>query len=542
MSTKMETNNGTSAVKESLKDKYYLGRAAIVLAVMIGVTGFVILSPDTTKELGNKIFMLSTGTLGSSVMAFIFIYFILMMWLSFSKYGNIRFGSDKPEYSTFSWFAMLFCSSSATAAAYWAFNEWPALYTYMENAFATGGGANALGGMLTTAGKVELARAYNFVDWGPVMYGIQSLACVPMAYYFYNRKEDSWAFETSCKRVVKSKKFGSFVSIFGLIATFAALGYTSSIGVDLISVPLCYALGIEPTFTFKVVMMVLISMLFTLTSYMGLGKGMKRISNLGAYVSFGLCIYILLFSGYGIDILDSTLSSLGLAANNYIRFSTWIEPYQSSGFAQNWPIFYGFSFAMYAPFVGVFIGKISKGRTIRQVALVSVFGAFAGLLVIHGVIGGLVAELMFDGTIDVLGLAVAGNGPELVIQTLMALPGGKIVIIVFAIMAILFLATTLDAGASTLANGIKRSFKDGKEATPLSRFIWCVAIAGFPLALVAINADIPTIKSLTMIVTIPVFFMIAFQTISFFKDLKDDHGKKSAQTIIDEWAMDESAE
>ena len=519
--------------------KYYVGRTLIVMGIMIAVTLLVIIAPDTAKHLGGDIFKLSSHSLASVVVVFATAYFAIMMYLAMSKYGNIKLGEGKPEFSTWAWFAMLFCSSSATAAAYWAFNEWPALYTYMQGEFAVGGGANAMGGMLTEAAKVELARAYNFVDWGPISYCIQSLACVPMAYYFYNKKKNSWAFEVSCTRVIKNKKFGSFISTVGLIATFAALGYTTALGVDLITIPFCYAVGIEPTFALKIIMMVVVSALFTLTAYMGLGKGMKRISNLGAYVSFGVCAYILLFSGYGVEIVNGTVSSLGLAANNYLHFATWLEPYNASGMAENWPVFYVFSFCMYAPFVGAFIGKISKGRTIRQVTMVSIFGAFSGFVVLHGTIGGYVAELMFDGKVDVLGLATAGKGPEMVIQTLMQLPMGKAVIIAFVVMAVLFLATTMDAGAHTLASGIKKSFKDGEETSPMVRFMWCVAVSVFPLALVFINADIPTIKSLTMVVTIPVFFMVAVQLISFLKEIKIDYGKKSAQAIIDEFSLEE---
>lgn len=526
-------DNQTTATNR-LSGNYYFGRSAVTIGVMLVVTLLVLLAPEMAKWAGNSIFSLATHTLGGSVMLIVLIYFLIILWLCFSKYGNIRLGEGKPEYSTWAWFAMLFCASSATASAYWAFNEWPALYTYMQGEFLTGGGANALGGMLTEEAKVELARAYNFADWGPINYCAQSCAAVPMAYYFYNKRKNSWAFDVSCQRVIKKKWFGSFISTMGLLATFTALAYSTSLGVDLISEPLCYVLGIEPSFAFKVGMMIFVSVLFTLTSYVGVGKGMKRISNLGAYVAIGVCIYILLFSGYGVNIINSTISSLGLAANNYLRVTTWLEPYESSGMAQNWPIFYAFSFTMYAPFVGAFIGKISKGRSIKQIALVSIFGAFAGFLLIHGVIGGYVAELMFAGKVDVLALATAGAGPEMVIQTLMQLPLGKVIIIAFVVMAILFLATTMDAGAHTLASGMKKTFKDGEETSPMVRFLWCIAVSVYPLGLVFINADIQTIKSLTMIIAFPVFFMIIVQIISFIKDLKDDYGHKSAQAILDE--------
>lgn len=524
--------------KKTEKGGYFVGRALVVLAVMIGVTVLVLVAPDMAKELGNKVFLLATTKLGWAVIIFAIVYCGLFLFLSCSKYGKIRFGNDKPEYSTFAWFAMLFCSSSATAAAFWAFNEWPAIYCYMQGDFAVGGGANVLGGIMTDAAKVELSRAMNLMDWGPVSYGVMSLACVPMAYYFYNKQKGSWSFDVSCERVVSNHGFNSFISTVGLVATFASLGYTTALGVDLITVPLCYVLGIEPTFTLKIVMMVIVSALFTLTSYVGIGKGMKKISNAGAYIFLGICLYVLIFSGYGTKILNSTVSALGLATNEYVRMLTWTEPYESSNLAQNWPIFYVFSFTMYAPFIGAFIGKISKGRSIKQVALVSVFGAFAGFIVLHGILGGFVAELMFDGKVDVLGIAQSGDGAEMVIQALMQLPLGKIAIIAYVLMSVLFLATTMDAGTHTLASGIKRNFKPGEETSPAVRFMWALAVSLFPLGLVFINADIPTIKSLTMVVTIPVFIMLVIQTVSFMRQIKDDYGHKSKEEIEEEFRLE----
>ena len=201
----------------------------------------------------------------------------------------------------------------------------------------------------------------------------------------------------------------------------------------MISACVAALLGIEASFLLNVIIIVGISVIFTITSYLGLGKGMTFLSSLNMYVFIVFLCLIVLVTGV-IFTLDSSTNALGLMLNNYLRMSLWTDPITKSGFPQDWTIFYWAYWLTFGPTMGVFIARIMKGYTIRDM-VVPVLGAGSiGSIIMQGITQNFVIKLDMSGTVDAMGMVSAGQGNQFIVEALRTLPFPDIALLLFTVV------------------------------------------------------------------------------------------------------------
>lgn len=494
-----------------------------VVAIVLGLTAF----PDKGNEIANYLFSSFNTIFGTPVLVLVFLSVIFLVALAISKYGNIRLGEGQPEYSTFAWVSMMICAGLGSATVYWAFTEW----AYYFN-------APPLGVETGTTAAYELGTAYNLFHWGFSAWAAYCIVSLPVAYHFHVRKNPGLSLSAVCTAIRGDKPMTPLwstlcrvIDVIFIFTIFGALSITLGVSVPMVSNILSSLIGIEPTFNVNLVLILIISAFFSLSSYVGIQKGMARISSMNTYLAIGFCIAVFLI-GPTMFIAKSTVNGLGIMIQDFVRMSLYTDPVENSGFPEGWTIFYWLYWITYTPFVSLFVTKVSKGRSIRGVIMNMLLSGSAGCFFFFGILGGLSQSMDISGAVDVSGLVAAGEGNQAIVEVMNALPMSGIFIVLFALVSVLFLSTTLDSAAFTMAATSTKGLREGEEPSPMLRLFWCVMLAAVPLAMMFIDAPLNTIKTCAIVTSIPLMFIIAYMVFGFVKWLSQDYALVSGEDIL----------
>lgn len=489
---------------------------AISLVTILVLVAIINIYPEASKETANNIFGYMTKWFGSSTLLFTFLGVLLLVGVAISKFGNIRLTEEKPEYSTFKWVSMMIACGLGSATVYWAFIEW-AYYI----------GTPGLGIEAGSLKAFEMALPYTMFHWGFSAWTLYALVGIPICYHLYVRKNKGLSLSAVVSSMTGIKQdgiLGRILDVMFIFICFGGLSITLAVSVPLVSNVICEIFGMTYSFTVDIILIVSISIIYSLSSYIGIKKGMSLISSSVTKIAIVFCLGIVVL-GPGLFILDNSVQSIGLMLDNFIPMSLFTDPIGETGFPQSWTIFYWLYWITYAPFTGIFIAKISKGRTLRSVIINTVVSGSIGCFFFFGIIGGLSLDSQLSNSVDMVGLLGEGSDTLAIIEVLKTLPISSVFMIVFCIMSILFLATTLDGAAFTMASTSTKGLKGDEEPSPFLRLFWCVLLALVPLTLIIIDADISTIKTSAIITGVPILFVMILMVVGWirwmFADSKD---------------------
>ncbi|PLR89984.1 glycine betaine uptake BCCT transporter [Bacillus sp. T33-2] len=301
------------------------------------------------------------------------LFLVFAIILVVSKYGNIRLGkdADRPAYSYTTWFAMLFSAGMGIGLVFWGVAE--PLFHYYTPPFIKG----------QTVEAARTAMRFSFFHWGFHPWAIYAVIGLALAYFQF-RKDQPGVISSLLRPILGDKVNGPIGVIVDCVAVFATVfGVATSLGLGAIQISggLSYTFtGVENKFTTQIIVIGIVTVLFMLSAQTGLNKGIKYLSNLNIFLAVALLIF-LLFIGPTNFIMDLFTNTLGSYLQNLPSMSFSLSPfYEKMTWFQDWTIFYWAWWIAWAPFVGTFIARISKGRTIREfligVLLVpTIFGA-----------------------------------------------------------------------------------------------------------------------------------------------------------------------
>ena len=479
-------------------------------AVFIFVA-FMALLPDATLQFVNALFHYTTVIMGVPILWFVFLGLGLCAFFAFSKYGKVKLGESKPEFSLFSYISMMICACLASTAVFYSFVEWS--YYYVDPAF----------GMQSLSQQAaEFSTAYAFFHWGFSVQVIFVLTAVAMSYAVYVRKVPVLRVSTICESMMGDFKYkkavGKIIDITTIFSIVGGLGVSLGLGVPLISAGLGRIFGLTASFGMNVTIIVLIGLIFSLSSYVGIEKGMRKLSDYTIYLAIVFLAFIFI-AGPTSFIVKQTTNSIGIMLSNYTKMSLWTDPIANGGFPENNTIFL-FTLALnYAALMGVFITRISKGRTIRELVLTCLTGISVGTWIMFGINSGFALNAELSGK---YALTQAESGQIGVFKLLDLLPGGLIIPIVFTVLAIGFLATSLDSAAFSLSAVASKQLDENKNTNPFFRLFWCLVLAAVPLSIMFSNAPFSALKTLCIFLSVPYLFIILGMNIGLFRWFKED--------------------
>jgi BCCT family betaine/carnitine transporter len=435
-----------------------------------------------------------------------------LLWLASSRYGNVKLGDGDPEFGQLSWVAMLFCTGVGAGLMYWCATEWAFYYD-----------APPFGVEPRSAEAAEWASTYGLFHWGLTAWAFYCLPAIAIAYPYYVRKMNILRFSVSCNWFLKGKEHGPLARAIDFLFMVALIGgAASSLGFStpMIAACLAWLFEIDPSFNLEVAVIGLCVVLFGGSVWFGLKKGIKRLSDINLVLAFALLLFILLV-GPTAFLVKTSLNAVGLMAQNFVRMNFWTDPFTDSGFVESWTIFYWAWWIAYAPFVGLFVTRISKGRTIRQVIVGMLLLGSLGSWVFYMVIGNYALFQQLAGSVNFTGIMSEVSGNAAIVATLETLPLAPVVIGVFAVVAIIFSATTYDSASYTLASSATLHLRAGDDPARWHRLFWAFALGILPIALMFIGG-LKVMQATLLVVSLPILLVGVLMSVSLVKSLRAD--------------------
>ncbi|MHC6177684.1 BCCT family transporter [Glutamicibacter sp. X7] len=438
------------------------------LLVILGVAIFAILSPTGASTVFSTTQSWIVKNLGWYYMLIIGLFVALVLVIGFSKLGRITLGHDheKPEFGLISWFAMLFAAGMGIGLVFYGVGE-PLIYATVDPKPGWDG---------SQAEMTGLAMAQTFIHWGLHPWAVYAVIGLALAYAIHRRGRPvsiRWALEPILGDRVKGW-LGDVIDVLAIFGTVFGVATSLGLGVQQISSGM-KAIGIVETAdnTLLVILIVVITFLATLSVISGLGAGIKWLSNINLSVA-GLLMISVLILGPTLFLLQNFVQSLGVYLANIFNMTFDVGAFQHSEAAESWfsswTVFYWGWWIAWAPFVGIFIARISRGRTVRQfvfgVLLVPTLVGFLWFSIMGG--SGIFRQFFGEGDLVQDG-EVSAEGS--LFTVLHGLPLGQIFSVVAIILVAIFFITSSDSGSlvvDMLASG-------GHPNPPTwSRVLWAV--------------------------------------------------------------------
>lgn len=504
------------------KDSFLI--AASLIAVSITVAGLA-LFPQESEAFANRLFEAATRTFGTLVQLFVFACGVAVLYLAFSKYGHIRLGAGRPEFGNTTWVFMFICAGLGSSTLYWGMMEW-AYYYQTPGLNLTPGSTEAL----------EHSVGFTFFHWGISAWAVYALSSLALAYHFHVRKRSGLGLASIVEAVTGFRALGPvgrLVDLVFLLTMFGALTVPLAVTAATLTRGLASLTGIPDTFVTQVLVIGLVALVFSLSSYVGIDGGMQRLAQMVGFGVLGFAC-LLLVIGPTRFILDNTANAFGITLQNFVRMSLFTDPAGEGAFTRNWTVFYWLWWVSYAPGVAMFVTRVSRGRTVREVIAALVLGGTAGCWFFFGVLGSYSVHQFISGAIDVPGILATQGGEAAVELLLNALPLGKLFLAAYLFLMAVFCASHMDAVAYAVAATSTRNLREGQDPAPTHRLFWCVMLTLIPLAMLFAKASLPTMKTAVVLTAIPFTLILLVMIWGLFRWLLEDYGQVPAQRMAEE--------
>ena len=346
---------------------------------------------------------------------------------------------------------------------------------------------------------------------------------IAISYIYYVRKTHIYKISEACRGALGDLvdgPIGTFVNYLFIFGVLGAAATSLGLGTPMISGALAELFGIAGGTYLDLFVILACTVIFTVSSGLGLAKGIKRLSLFSTLVTLSIIFYILVV-GPTKFIIGLGMDSLGYMVENYIRMSTWTDSVDKSGFPQAWTVFYWAWWVAYAPFMGMFVTRISRGRTIREVVFGMLVYGSSGCALFYMVLGGYGINLQITEALAMSELVNEKGVATAIIELFKTLPGASIVLLAIAISGIVLLATTFDSAAYVMACATTKKLEEGEEPDRSNRLFWCFAIAILPVTLLFLGG-LKSMQTASVIVGLPVMVILVFMMITTLKYLRED--------------------
>ena len=438
---------------------------------------------------------------------------IFLTWLAFSRFGKIKLGpADEPaEFDMFSWSSMLFCAGIGAGLMYWSVIEWGYYYA-----------APPYGVEPETTEAITWAASYGIFHWSIPAWCLYCLPALAIAVPYYLRGERQLRLSISLHEVLHLNHtrgaIPRIIDLFFILALVGGSGTSLGLVTPMISSVFSKLTGIETSFGMNVLVLVFCVLVFGTSVYMGLEKGIRRLSNINV-VGLLLLMAFVVIAGPTLFILRMGTDSLGFTLQNTIRMITWTDPIDREGFIEGYTVFYWAWWIAYAPFVGLFVARISKGRTIREVILgMSIIGSL-GCALLYIVFGNYALYLELNEVIPFIDIMNDEGPPEAIARTLETLPLAPLALFSFAVIAVIFTATTYDSASYALASAASEQLNPDEEPARWHRAFWACGLIILPITLMFIDSQ-AAVMSASMIVSLPLLILGVPMSVSLMRSLR----------------------
>ncbi|MGP5088406.1 BCCT family transporter [Brachybacterium tyrofermentans] len=507
----------------SLSKPVFFVSAGIILIAVV----FALALPDVFNNF--------ISTLNSTVVESIGWYYVLIVTgfvgfaivLAVSRMGNIKLGKDddKPEFGLFSWFAMLFAAGMGIGLVFWGAAE---PLTFFADTAGPGIPPNAAG--FDDPVRAERALGQTFLHWGLHAWAIYVVVGLAVAYSVHRKGRPvsiRWALEPVLGKRTDTW-IGDVIDIIALVGTLFGIATSLGFGVNQIAAGLDH-LGVLPNSTgVQVVIILVVTALATLSAASGVDKGIKILSNLNMGLAALLLVAVLVL-GPTLFLLRDVVSNIGYYLQNFLQLSFQTMPFlgdEGAGWINGWTTFYWGWWISWSPFVGVFIARISKGRTVREfitgVLLVPTALTFLWFTIMGGTA---LYEAVFN-KVDFTGGTGAIDPNTALFDTFSHLPAGALLSGVAVILVSIFFITSADSGAFVMD---MIAHKGDPNPPRITRIFWAATSGVIAASLIWVSSlsggegsGMSALQALALLSALPFSVVMIGMAISLWRSLSHE--------------------
>ena len=503
-----------SGVGEKKKDNRVFYSSLIVI---IPTCLWAIISKESFNSTVERTFKFLTEKFSWLYLLAMLVFVMFALWIAFSKYGNIKLGPDdsKPDYKTSSWFALLFGAGMGIGLVFWGSAEPISHFISPREGIAP-----------ASIESAAFAMKASFLHWGVHPWAGYSVIGLSLAYFQYRKGKSgliSNLFEPLIGKRVKGV-LGVIIDTLAVFATVAGIATSLGLGTLQINSGLNYLFKIDNTMTTQIIIIAIATFIFIWTSVSGIDKAMKTLSDINLVTAIILSLVVLLI-GPTIKIVNTFVSSFGGYIQNIIYDSTNISPYGSNTWINKWTTFYWAWWIAWAPFVGTFIARISRGRTIREFVLGVMLAPALASFIFFSIFGTIGINLFMDGTLDINQLSIMTKD---VSTTLFAVLSHYKLGFILSLIVILLLSTFFITSANS-ATFVLGMFTSNGNLNPTNKRKILLGLTQSVLAVgLLVTGGLNSLQTASLLAAFPFIFIMIFACISLIKSLKEDVKKEDS--------------
>ncbi|RFA33079.1 BCCT family transporter [Alkalilimnicola ehrlichii] len=435
-------------------------------------------------------------------------FLIFVVILMFSRYGSIRLGGNdsEPDYSYGTWFAMLFSAGMGIGLLFFSVAE--PISHFAEPPVEAGG----------TVAAAQNALRLTYFHWGLHAWGIYIIVGLSLAYFSF-RRGLPLAIRSAFYPLLGPRIYGPIGNLIDILAVFGTMfGIATSLGLGVmqINAGLNYLFGLAESIPIQIALIAIITAIATLSVVLGLDRGIRRLSEFN--LSLGLLLALLVLAiGPTMFIVDNVVQTTGFYLQRLLETTVWLNAFGDKEWQAEWTLFYWGWWIAWSPFVGMFIARISRGRTIREfilgVLLVPTLLTFAWMAIFGGT--ALHIELFGEGGLVQI---VEDNLPLALFALLQDFPFAMLTSSIATIVVLTFFVTSSDSGSlviDILASG-------GHAQSPtIQRLFWAV-LEGVVAAILLLTGGLLALQTAAVTTALPFTVVLLFMCYSLHRSLRSE--------------------
>ncbi|PNZ69491.1 BCCT family transporter [Staphylococcus croceilyticus] len=503
------------------KNNYFV--YIISVAIIILITAMAGFFPKGFGTYAQHIYDFISNSFGWLFLLIIFILDIFLISLAVSRYGRFKLGDDdeEPEFSFLSWLGMLFSAGLGVGIVFWGVAE--PLTHYIHSPFP---------GKVPdqSAESARVAMGYTFFHWGISQWSIFAMAGLIVAYFQFRKKRDgliSTAMEPVFGEAYK-RPFRNIIDILAIIATVMGIATSIGLGIMQISGGLSHVFHVPNNNFTKIAITVLMVCIFLGSTITGLDKGVKWLSNINIILGAVLLIFMLIFGDLKF-IFESYTLAIGDYIRNFVEYSLRIDPYSGkNAWIQQWTVFYWAWVISWSPFIGGFVARVSRGRTIREfIMCVLIVPPLISFVWISG-FGGMAVKIAMGG--DKITQLVDKDYTVALFELLSKFPLSDITNALAIALIFLLIVTSADSTTHIVAGMATGGSENPKNK---HKVVWGLLIGAISVAM-TIAGGLTSLQTASVVTGLPFSIILLLMTISIMRALRREHTKHFQMSYIDD--------
>jgi len=483
------------------------------ILILLFVTFTVIFREPAETTFGQIQTIISEG-MGWFFILAVSLYLGIAVLLALSKFGTVRIGGQdaRPEFPTFAWVAMLLSAGMGIGLMFWSVAE--PIYHFQTP-------PTVLGVIQPSSNDAaQQALSVTFFHWGLHAWGIYALVGLALAFFAYNRGLPL-TIRSVFYPILGDRIYGwigNTIDVLSVAATLFGLATSLGFGVQQVNAGFNFLFDLPINTPVQIGLIAIITGFATASVVSGLDAGVRRLSELNMILAGILMVFVLLV-GPTIFLLGTFVQTTGYYLASLPTLSFWTETFQSTNWQSSWTVFYWGWWISWSPFVGIFIARVSKGRTVREFILGVLLLPSLLTFLWMSVFGGTALNLELSASAGIISDAVNAEVATALFVMLQQLPLTGITSFVGIILVVVFFVTSSDSGSlvvDSLTSG-------GKLDSPIPQRVFWAVMEGVVAAVLLLGGGLTALQTAAITTGLPFAIVLLIMCYSLYRGLGEEY-------------------